>query len=107
MAAVGAPRSSGVARGWGALAHLPVCRVAREHGQLWAEVGLPDELADLEVPLGAAWAGVELALWGADRQGLVVALGLDADVAEKIIVATTEQLLAPDPTLPAGGVLAE
>lgn len=104
---MGAPRSSGRARGWGALAHLPVCVVAREHRQRWAEVGLPDELGDLEVPLGAVWAGVELALWGADRQGLVVSLGLDAETAEKIIVATTEQLLAVDPTLPAGGVLAE
>jgi hypothetical protein len=78
--------------------------VACEHAQLWAEASLPDELADLDIPLGAVWAGVQLALWGADRQALVTALGLSAETADQIIIATTEQLLAPEPTLPAGSL---
>lgn len=107
MDAVGAPRRDGTASGWGAVAHRPACWVAREHAQLWVEASLPDELADLDIPLGAVWAGVQLALWGADRRGLVVALGLDAETADRIIVATTEQLLVTDPVLPAGSPLAD
>jgi hypothetical protein len=102
METVGAPEPDATTRGWAAAAHLPARVVAREHAPLWTEASLPDELADLDIPLGAVWAGVQLALWGADRQALVTALGLSTEAAEKIIVATTEQLLEPDPTLPTG-----
>ncbi|HEX2298612.1 MAG TPA: hypothetical protein VHH34_08860 [Pseudonocardiaceae bacterium] len=104
MDTAGAPGPDPTATGWGVVAHLPARVVACDQAQRWAEAGLPDELADLDLPLGAVWAGVQLALRGADRQALVTALGLNPETAEQIIVVTTEQLLAAEPTLPAGSL---
>jgi hypothetical protein len=64
MDTAGAPGPDPTARGWGAVAHLPARVVACDQAQRWAEAGLPDELADLDVPLGAVWAGVQPALRG-------------------------------------------
>jgi DNA-binding transcriptional regulator PaaX len=81
--------------------------VACDQAQRWAEAGLPDELAELDVSLGAVWAGVQLAPWGAERQAPVAALALSAETAEQIIVITTEQLLTTEPKLPAGSLPAD
>ncbi|PZS28242.1 MAG: hypothetical protein DLM61_15230 [Pseudonocardiales bacterium] len=97
-----APRSAGqgpTPEAWGDTAQLPVHVVAREHPRQWADSGLPDSLADLDAPLETVWAAVKLALSGADQHTLASTLGLSDDSALRIIVATTEQLLADPATV--------
>ncbi|NMI02251.1 hypothetical protein [Pseudonocardia acidicola] len=79
---------------WGDIARLPARTVARDHPRRWADTGLPDSLADLDTPLETVWAAARLALDGADQHTLAHTLGLADDAALRIIVATTEQLIA-------------
>jgi hypothetical protein len=81
---------------WGDIARLPACTVARDHPRRWADIGLPDGLADLDTPLETVWAAVRLALSGADQPTLAHTLGLTDDIAQHIVIATTEQLIATD-----------
>jgi hypothetical protein len=71
--------------------------VAREHPQKWASTGLPNSLANLDIPLETVWAAVQLALSGANDNTVASTLGLTERNARHIIVATTEQLLAEPP----------
>lgn len=91
------PRSAGQGTTPDALsdtAQLPAHVVAREHPRQWADSGLPDSLAALDIPLETVWAAVQLALSGADQHTLASTLGLSDDNALHIIIATTEQLVA-------------
>ncbi len=79
---------------WGGTAELPAYLVARDHHAQWVTSGMPDMLADLDVPIGTVWSAVQLALAGADQHVLATTLDLDEHVALRIIVATTEALVA-------------
>ena len=96
------PRSAGQGAtpdAWGDTAQLPAHVVAREHPRQWAHSGLPDSLAALDIPLETVWAAVQLALSGADQHTLASTLGLSDDSALRIIIATTEQLIADPATV--------
>ena len=79
---------------WRAIAGLTAHTAARERPDLWAVTGIPDSLADLEVPVESLWAAVQLAMSGADHDVLADTLGLTDQTARRVIIATTEQLLA-------------
>ena len=81
---------------WAAIAMLAARTADDEPPELWATTGVPHCLADLEVPVETVWAANQLALSGADHTILVETLGITDDTARRIIVATTERLLARD-----------
>lgn len=84
--------------GPGRLRPPPTHQVATEHPHQWVASGIPDSLADPHEPLELVWAGMRLASEGADQHTLARTLGLTEDTALRLIVATTEALLAPPPT---------
>ncbi|MGH3781928.1 MAG: hypothetical protein ACRDRO_15230 [Pseudonocardiaceae bacterium] len=101
-----APRAAGEGTPPDALgdtAQLPAHAVAREHPRQWADSGLPDSLATLDIPLETVWAAVQLALYGADQHTLASTLGLSYDSALRIIITTTEQLVAGPATVDTAG----
>jgi hypothetical protein len=78
---------------WEDVARLPTRTVARDHPHQWRASGLLDGLADLGEPIEAVWAAVQLALAGAHQHTVARTLGLPDDTAQRIIIATTEQLI--------------
>ncbi|MGH3856497.1 MAG: hypothetical protein ACRDR6_24015 [Pseudonocardiaceae bacterium] len=100
------PRSAGrraAPDALGQTAQLPARVVARVHPRQWADSGLPDSLAALDIPLETVWAAVQLALSGADQHTLVSTLGLSDDNALRIIIATTESLITDPATVTTTG----
>jgi hypothetical protein len=87
----------------GDAAQLPARVVAREYPQRWAAIGLPDSLADLDIPLQTVWAAVQLALSGANQDTLASTLRVSEQEAREIIVATTEQLVTGPEDVQVGG----
>lgn len=77
------------------LGPLPTREVARTYPEQWRSLGLPDRLAELTEPLETTWVAVQLALTGVDQHTLARTLRLTPLTALRIIVAVTEQLVAP------------